>query len=344
MTVTHSGFVALPPRPVRTPPPPARRTSGRRAASTSRVVAERLALDQRQLLTSHRKTPRARKLNTSKLNTSNLDTSNLGVSNVDTSRPTISKFSTSRLRPARLRASKPSRLTMTVACSTVLAAGAAAGAVVAWPGPASARPAGGISDETLARVGTAARGSAAGQAGASQIVAGPAGPGRAITTFKGQHSQSVATTALAARQAAAAAAARAAAAKAAQAAQAAQQAAASSSSPAATADAAPPPVAVAPGSAEQIAMSMLGSYGWSSSQFSCLNELWSRESGWRTTAENPSGAYGIPQALPGSKMASAGPDWQTSATTQIRWGLGYIKGQYGSPCGAWSHEEATGWY
>jgi len=91
-------------------------------------------------------------------------------------------------------------------------------------------------------------------------------------------------------------------------------------------------------------MDMLPDYGWSSSQFSCLDELWNRESGWRVTAENPSGAYGIPQSLPGGKMASAGPDWQTSATTQIRWGLGYIKGTYGSPCGAWSHEEATGWY
>jgi hypothetical protein len=89
---------------------------------------------------------------------------------------------------------------------------------------------------------------------------------------------------------------------------------------------------------------MLSSFGWSASQFSCLDPLWSRESGWNVTAANPDGAYGIPQAEPGSKMASAGPDWQTDATTQIRWGLGYIKGLYGSPCGAWSHEEATGWY
>ena len=67
---------------------------------------------------------------------------------------------------------------------------------------------------------------------------------------------------------------------------------------------------------------MLGSYGWSSSQFSCLQPLWNQESGWNVTASNPtSGAYGIPQALPGSKMASAGADWQTSAATQIRWGL-----------------------
>ncbi len=99
------------------------------------------------------------------------------------------------------------------------------------------------------------------------------------------------------------------------------------------------------GAPEQIAEQMLSQFGWSSSQFSCLQPLWQQESGWSVTAENPtSGAYGIAQALPGSKMASAGPDWQTDAATQIRWGLGYIQGQYGSPCGAWAHEEATGWY
>jgi hypothetical protein len=98
------------------------------------------------------------------------------------------------------------------------------------------------------------------------------------------------------------------------------------------------------GSAQQIAAAMLGSFGWSSSQFSCLDPLWQRESGWSVTAANPDGAYGIPQALPGAKMASAGPDWQTDAATQIRWGLEYIKSMYGSPCGAWDHELATGWY
>jgi hypothetical protein len=99
------------------------------------------------------------------------------------------------------------------------------------------------------------------------------------------------------------------------------------------------------GSPQQIAMGMLASYGWSSSQFSCLDSLWNQESGWNVYASNPtSGAYGIPQALPGSKMASAGPDWQSDAATQIRWGLGYIQGLYGSPCGAWSHEQADGWY
>jgi hypothetical protein len=73
--------------------------------------------------------------------------------------------------------------------------------------------------------------------------------------------------------------------------------------------------------------------------------LWNVESGWNVTAANPSsGAYGIPQALPGSKMASAGADWQTNAATQIRWGLGYIKSVYGSPCAAWGHEQVDGWY
>jgi hypothetical protein len=105
------------------------------------------------------------------------------------------------------------------------------------------------------------------------------------------------------------------------------------------------PTPAASGSPQQIAEGMLGQYGWSTSQFSCLNSLWERESGWSATAQNPgSGAYGIPQALPGSEMSGAGPDWQTDATTQIKWGLGYIQGRYGSPCGAWSHEEADGWY
>jgi hypothetical protein len=105
------------------------------------------------------------------------------------------------------------------------------------------------------------------------------------------------------------------------------------------------PVSVPSGSPQQIAEGMLGQFGWSGGQFSCLVSLWNAESGWNPTAENPnSGAYGIPQALPGSKMASAGPDWQTNPATQILWGLRYIQSTYGSPCAAWSHEEATGWY
>ena len=109
--------------------------------------------------------------------------------------------------------------------------------------------------------------------------------------------------------------------------------------------AAQPATGAASGSPQQIAEAMLASFGWSARQFSCLDPLWAHESGWSVTAYNPgSGAYGIPQAVPGGKMASAGPDWQTSAATQIRWGLEYIKGTYGSPCAAWDHEQATGWY
>jgi hypothetical protein len=103
--------------------------------------------------------------------------------------------------------------------------------------------------------------------------------------------------------------------------------------------------AAASGTPQQIAIQMLAGFGWSSSEFSCLNSLWERESGWNPYAANPSsGAYGIPQALPGSKMATAGADWQTNAATQITWGLGYIQSTYGSPCSAWGHETSTGWY
>jgi hypothetical protein len=100
------------------------------------------------------------------------------------------------------------------------------------------------------------------------------------------------------------------------------------------------------GEAQRIAKAMLPDYGWSpSSQFGCLVNLWNKESGWNTHASNPSsGAYGIPQALPGSKMATAGSDWQDSARTQIKWGLGYIRDRYGTPCAAWQHSESTGWY
>jgi hypothetical protein len=95
----------------------------------------------------------------------------------------------------------------------------------------------------------------------------------------------------------------------------------------------------------QIARQMLPSFGWSQRQFPYLNWLWNRESGWNKFAENPySGAYGIPQALPGAKMASAGPNWRGNARTQIRWGLRYIRATYGSPRRAWAHETADGWY
>lgn len=94
--------------------------------------------------------------------------------------------------------------------------------------------------------------------------------------------------------------------------------------------------------ARQIAASQ---YGWGAGQFSCLDSLWNRESGWNYRAYNAgSGATGIPQALPGSKMASIASDWRTNAVTQIRWGLRYIAGAYGSPCAAWGHSQATNWY
>ena len=100
-----------------------------------------------------------------------------------------------------------------------------------------------------------------------------------------------------------------------------------------------------PGTAQSIGYNMLPSFGFSqSTQWGCLLNLWNRESGWVYDAENASGAYGIPQALPGSKMASAGADWQTNPATQIKWGLGYISQIYGTPCGAWNFELANGYY
>lgn len=100
-----------------------------------------------------------------------------------------------------------------------------------------------------------------------------------------------------------------------------------------------------PGGAQATARGMLAGYGWGDDQFSCLVSLWNRESGWNYQAYNSSsGAFGIPQALPGSKMASAGGDWQTNAATQVSWGLGYISGRYGSPCGAWAKSQSVGWY
>lgn len=86
-------------------------------------------------------------------------------------------------------------------------------------------------------------------------------------------------------------------------------------------------------------------YGWGADQFQCLDRLWQKESGWSYTAYNASsGATGIPQSLPGSKMATAGDDWQTNARTQITWGLGYISSAYGTPCSAWSHSQSMNWY
>ena len=94
----------------------------------------------------------------------------------------------------------------------------------------------------------------------------------------------------------------------------------------------------------QIAWFMLKSFGWAPRAYPYLSQLWARESGWNPYASNPSGAYGIPQAMPGSKMASAGGDWRTNPRTQIRWGLRYIKAVYGYPSTAWRHELSYGWY
>ena len=99
-----------------------------------------------------------------------------------------------------------------------------------------------------------------------------------------------------------------------------------------------------PSAAQAIARDMLLARGWGDDQFGCLVELWNHESGWNVYASNPSGAYGIPQALPGSKMATAGADWETNPATQISWGLGYITGRYGTPCGAWDTFSSQGWY
>lgn len=100
-----------------------------------------------------------------------------------------------------------------------------------------------------------------------------------------------------------------------------------------------------PQSAKGFALAQVTERGWSYDQFSCLVKLWERESNWRWNATNKSsGAYGIPQSLPASKMASAGADWRTNPETQIRWGLKYIDGRYGSPCAALVHSDEHNWY
>jgi uncharacterized protein YabE (DUF348 family) len=102
---------------------------------------------------------------------------------------------------------------------------------------------------------------------------------------------------------------------------------------------------VDPGSARGLGQAMAAERGWGADEFSCLDQLWQKESGWRWNADNPSSeAYGIAQANPGSKMASIGSDWMTNPATQIEWGLGYISGRYGTPCGAWAHSVEIGWY
>ncbi|WDZ86845.1 lytic transglycosylase domain-containing protein [Micromonospora cathayae] len=95
----------------------------------------------------------------------------------------------------------------------------------------------------------------------------------------------------------------------------------------------------------EIGCALLLDSGFGIDQMPCLDKLWTKESGWNHKARNSSsGAYGIPQSLPGSKMGSAGDDWETNPATQIEWGLGYIKGRYGTPCKAWGHSQDVGWY
>jgi hypothetical protein len=229
---------------------------------------------------------------------------------------------------------KPSKLTIGIAAAGIGVIAASSALAATWPAGASTSAATAADYLPLSHVANSAD---AGRYNQHLQTF------RASSAWQAELTVASAERAAAARKAAArrAAAARAAAAR--RAAALAQQQAARPQAPAHPAPA--PPAQVQPsGSAQQIAMAMLGSFGWSSGQFSCLDPLWMRESGWSVTASNPDGAYGIPQAYPGSKMASAGPDWETNAATQIRWGLGYIKGMYGSPCGAWAHEQATGWY
>lgn len=119
--------------------------------------------------------------------------------------------------------------------------------------------------------------------------------------------------------------------------------------PPAPAPAPPPPPPAAPvndpAGAQAYASSLMPGYGWGSGEFRCLVDLWNRESNWLTSAMNPySGAYGIPQSLPGDKMSAAGSDWRTNYRTQIHWGLSYIGQRYGTPCAAWDHSERKGWY
>lgn len=101
------------------------------------------------------------------------------------------------------------------------------------------------------------------------------------------------------------------------------------------------PTPTNPTEAQALGHQMMLAYGFGEDQWPCLLSLWNHESGWRVNASNPSGAYGIPQALPGSKM---GTGWQTDAAVQIQWGLGYIKGRYSTPCGAMSAWQSKGWY
>lgn len=106
------------------------------------------------------------------------------------------------------------------------------------------------------------------------------------------------------------------------------------------------PVGGTVGKNQAIARVLAAPYGWSTGeQWAALVQLWNRESGWNNRAQNSSsGAYGIPQSLPASKMGVLANPPVSSASAQIAWGLAYIKGRYGDPVNAWAHEESAGWY
>ena len=110
--------------------------------------------------------------------------------------------------------------------------------------------------------------------------------------------------------------------------------------------AAPKPVAAAiTGTPRQVAQTIATQAGLNQQQWVCLDSLWYQESKFETNAHNRrSGAFGIPQALPASRMASAGADWRTNPATQIQWGLSYIKARYGTACNAWAHWKRARWY
>ncbi len=107
----------------------------------------------------------------------------------------------------------------------------------------------------------------------------------------------------------------------------------------------PTPTDIEPDSNRALGYRMLLDFGYPAEQWRYLDALWHRESGWNHLAENPgSGAYGIPQSLPATKMAVVGSDWRTNPETQIRWGLAYISARYRTPERAWAHSERRGWY
>jgi hypothetical protein len=112
-----------------------------------------------------------------------------------------------------------------------------------------------------------------------------------------------------------------------------------------TAPPTPTPVDIDPGTNRALGYQLMLDFGFGEDQWQYLDQLWIRESGWNHLADNPtSSAYGIPQSLPGSKMAVVGDDWRTNPETQIRWGLAYIAARYGTPESAWAHSERHGWY